>query len=126
MIARFLISLVLILGVIAPLPALAVDPYGGLANCSSAGDSTVCKTKGNTTDPITGTNGVLVKVTNVIAFVAGAAAIFFIIFSGIQYITAQGDSQQISKAKQSIIYASVGLIMIVLARQVIGFVLSKI
>lgn len=126
MVARFFLSLAMFLGMVAPLPAFAAtDPYGSL-NCTTAGDSAICKTKGQTADPITGQNGILYKVTNVVAFVAGAAAVLFIIFSGIQYITAQGDPSQISSAKQSLIYAAVGLVMIVLARQIITFVLSKI
>jgi hypothetical protein len=125
MMAKFLISLAVILGMATPLTVFAVDPYGGL-NCGQAGDSTVCQTRGNTTDPIAGPQGVVVKVTNIVAFVAGAAAVLFIVFAGIKYITAQGDAQQISQAKQSIIYAAVGLVMIVLARQIINYVLSRI
>src|SRR5690348_11114979 len=126
MIAKFLISFAVILGIAAPLPAFAAtDPYSGL-DCTTAKDSAVCQGKGNTADPVAGPNGVLIKVTNVVAFVAGVAAILFIVFSGIKYITAQGDASQISNAKTSIIYAAVGLVIIVLARQLITFVLGKI
>jgi hypothetical protein len=126
MIAKFFITLAFVLGAASPLPAFAaIDPYGGI-NCGRAGDSAVCQTKGNSADPIAGPNGVLIKATNVIAFVAGAAAIFFIIFAGIKYITAQGDPSQISNAKTAIIYAFAGLVIIVLARQIISFVLSKV
>lgn len=125
---RFLVALALIIGLVAPLPAYAAtDPYGQLTCSNGSTDSTICQTKGKGgADPITGANGILTKVTNVVAFVAGAAAVLFIVFAGIKYITAQGDSSQISSAKQSIIYAAVGLVAIVLARQLITFVLSKI
>lgn len=124
MLAKFFLTLTFVLGIAAPLPAFAAtDPYSGV--CAQANDPAICNSRGGS-DPITGSNGVLSKATTVVAFVAGAAAVIFIVFAGIKYITAQGDPSQISSAKQSLIYAAVGLVVVVLARQIITFVLSKI
>lgn len=127
MIKKLLFSLVVLLSVmISAVPALAAtNPYGQV-DCSSAGGSAVCQGKGNTADPISGSSGSLMKVTNIVAWVAGMAAVLFVVLAGIKYITSQGDPQQISQAKQSIIYAAVGIVVIVATRMIIGFVLGNI
>ena len=55
------------------------------------------------------------QVNNIVAgmlALAGAVCVVFIIIGAIQYITAQGDSSNIKKAKDSIFYAVFGLIFI--------------
>jgi hypothetical protein len=126
MFAKFIISLGLILGVMAPVSVLAAtDPYQSVP-CTSATDSVVCQTQGNSTDPISGPKGILVRATNIVAYIAGIAGVLFIVFAGIKYTTSQGDPQEVSKAKQSIIYALIGLLVVGLARQIINFVLTKV
>lgn len=117
--------LTLLLGVAAPMTAFAVDPFERVP-CGSAGDSTVCQTKGaGGADPVTGPNGVIITATNIFAAVAGVAAVIFLILSGIKYVTSAGAPDQISKAKEGIIFALVGLLIIVLARAIIGLVLTR-
>lgn len=101
----------------------AYDPFSRV-NCGKAGDSTVCNRTGQ--DPVTGPNGVIRKVTQVIATIAGAAAVIIIVLSGIRYITSGGDAEGVSRAKKTIIFAAVGLIVIVMAQALINFVLNRI
>jgi hypothetical protein len=93
-------------------------------DCTQAQEATVCKK--TTGDPISGSEGILLKATNIIAFIAGVAAVIFLILSGIKYITAQGAPDELSKAKESIIYAVVGIVLIALGRQIITFIISKV
>lgn len=106
-------------------PALAYNPFGGACSNGAAGSSTVCKTKG-TSDPVTGSTGVIVKITHLIAIVAGIAAVIIIIIAGIRYIISGGDSAKTASAKNTIIYAVVGLVVIVLAQAIITFIVSRI
>lgn len=125
--ARIAIVLSLICGLLLPAAAYAAtDPFQDA--CSGSGStSSVCTGKNNgASDPLTGTNGTLKKVTNILAVIAGIMAVIFMILGGIKYITSAGDPAEISKAKNSIIYALVGIIVIVLARSLIGWVLSKV
>jgi hypothetical protein len=99
-------------------------PFGSV--CSGGGAaSSVCTTK-STGNPLTGNDGVIVKATDLIAFFAGAAAVILIIFSGIRYITSGGDAGRIGSAKNTLINAIVGLVIIVLARVIVVYVVSKI
>jgi hypothetical protein len=80
----------------------------------------------NNDNALTGPNGILTKVTNVIGFIAGTVAVAIIIIAGGRLVLSRGDSAKIVSARQSIIYALVGLVVIIIASQVIIFVLSRI
>ena len=60
---------------------------------------------------IIGEGGVLDKVTNVLFTVLLSVAAIFIIIAGYQYVAATGDPEKLTKAKQSLIYAIVGVII---------------
>lgn len=129
--ARSLLTLGILLGTLGTLVpvsvyAAATDPFGGLQCSGQASNSSVCAGKSNTGDPVTGKDGALVKATNVLALIAGLMAVIFLVLGGIKYITSGGAPAEVSKAKESIIYAVVGIVVIVIARQLIGFVLSKV
>ena len=75
-----------------------------------------------------GTNdGNVVKNALNLLFVAiGVAASVMIVFSGIKYSSAGGDAAKIKSAKQSIIYAIVGLVIAILAGIITNFVMSTL
>jgi hypothetical protein len=58
--------------------------------------------------------------------VAGLAAIFFIIYAGIQYVTSQGNPDAAAKAKDTIINALIGLAVAVVAVGIVSFIGSKL
>jgi hypothetical protein len=125
--AKLVILSSLLLGLVAPLSvSAAYNPLG--AACSGNGrDSAACqdaRTAGE--DPIAGPNGVIVRATNIVAIIAGIAAVIYLVLAGIKYITSQGAPDQISKAKESIIYALVGIVFILLARSIITFIIGRI
>lgn len=49
-------------------------------------------------------------------------AVAFIIISGIRYITSNGDQIRIAQARQTITYAIIGLVIVVLAYAIVNFV----
>jgi hypothetical protein len=127
MLRRFT-SIVMSLAVLAAiaLPGSVLAAYNPLGNidCSQAPDSAVCKSTGG--DPIAGSDGILPKITNIVAVIAGVMAVIFLIVSGMKYVGSQGDAQEVSKAKQSIIYALIGIVVIAIARYIINFVLIRV
>jgi len=95
--------------------------------CASAGDKpSYCSTVKTTNSPISGTAGVINKVTDIIAFAAGAVAVIMVIYGGFTYIISNGDPSKITKARQIIIYALAGLVIIILAREIVVFVINKL
>jgi hypothetical protein len=63
--------------------------------------------------------------TAVFAVVAVVAVVVAVI-GGLQFILAQGNPQSVARARQTIIYAVVGLAIAVSAEAIVGFVLNKL
>lgn len=132
---RILLSLgllVALLGIGSLLTAPAYAAWNPFSNsnsesvCRKAGthSSAVCTANGN--DPISGSNGVLIKITRLIANVAGLVAIFMMITGGIMYILSNGDTGKVTTAKNTLIYAAVGLVIIALGQTLIVFILNRV
>ena len=117
----------LALGILAPLPALAgTNPLGAVDCSGQASNSSLCVGRGNTEDPLTGPNGTIIRAANVMALVAGFVAVIFLVIGGIKYVTSGGDSSGVASAKNTVIYALVGLVIIALSRSILGFVLGRL
>ncbi len=63
-------------------------------------------------------------IVNVLLFILGAIAVIMIIIGGIRYTTSNGDASGIKSAKDTILYAVVGLVVAILAYAIVNFVLS--
>lgn len=75
----------------------------------------------NTGDDLTTTIGKIVKV---FLFFVGAVAVVMIIYGGFRYVTSNGDSSGVSGAKNTLLYAVVGLVIAVSAYAIVDFVLD--
>ncbi len=105
--------------------ALAVVLALGVAAPASAQiDISLFDSIGLPTD-IDGSKGVLVTVVNVLLFLIGALSVIMIIYGGIRYVTSGGDQGAVTSAKNTILYAVVGLIIAILAYAVVNFVLTS-
>lgn len=90
-------------------------------------ESDACRARDDaSTNPIAGPDGILIRVTNIIALLAGLTAVIVIIIAGLQFVFAGGDAQKVSTARSAIIFAIVGLIVIVAARAIIAFVITEL
>ena len=74
--------------------------------------------------PITGKNGILIKVIDILSLIVGVACVLVIIISGLRFIVSAGDSNAISSARRSLIYAVVGLLIVIISRALVLFILS--
>ena len=104
----------------------AYDPFDG-ADCakgSATAQSAVCKT--DKSKSLTGSDGVIVAVTNFVAIIAGIAAVIILLVASIKYITSDGDPKEIELAKHTIIYAVVGILVVLFAKVVITYVVNKV
>jgi len=57
--------------------------------------------------------------------IIGALALLFIVIAALQFITSGGDPQNVAKARQTILYAVIGLVVAVLAEVIVTFVLNN-
>ncbi len=79
-----------------------------------------------TPDTLFGNGGVITTVTNVLLFIVGALAVIMIIWGGLRYTTSAGNASSVTAAKNTILYAIVGLIIAFLAFAAVNFVLTSI
>lgn len=108
--------------------SLLLAPQTSYAACPASGSSSgkVLEGVGNTgpcnEDALDKTISQVVKI---LSYIAGALAIIMVIVAGFKYITSGGDSGRVGSAKNTLIYALVGLAIAVLAQALVHFVLAK-
>jgi len=64
-------------------------------------------------------------VVGILSFFAGVLSAIFLIIGGIRYATSEGSSDKVTRAKQTLTYAIIGLIVSVLAGAIVSFVIAK-
>jgi hypothetical protein len=79
--------------------------------------------------PDTGTakiQNIVTLIVNIFSIVVGIIAVIMIVVGGFRYITSGGDSGNITSAKNTIVYAVIGLVIVALAQFIVKFVLNKV
>lgn len=79
----------------------------------------------DTTNSESNLSSTLKSVLNILSVVAGVITVIMLIIAGIRFVTSQGDSGSVSSARNTVIYAIVGLIVVVLAQFIVFFVVGK-
>lgn len=80
--------------------------------------------RGNLTfDPLTSQ---IQNIVNTLIFASGIIAVVFIIVGGLRYILSQGDEKAVQGAKNTVLYAVIGLVVVILAFAIVNFVLSGV
>lgn len=80
-------------------------------------------TCGGTAD--TDVNGILSTVINIFSLIVGVTAVIMIIVAGLRYITSGGDAANTKAARDTILYAVIGLVIVALAQVIVRFVLTQ-
>lgn len=73
-----------------------------------------------------GDNGVFKKITNTILYIVGIIAVIMLIIGGIRYVTSGGDAKKVTDAKNTVLYAIIGLVIAFLAFAIVNFVISAL
>ncbi len=73
-----------------------------------------------------GDAGIFTTIVNVLLFIVGALAVIMIIIGGLRYAISAVDAKAVSAAKNTILYAVVGLIVAFLAFAAVNFVLGSL
>lgn len=124
-----LLSIVTLVAIPLAVPAFAAadtsDIQGNLCTGASLSVSSGagCSSTSAGTDKI---NTIITTVVNIFSVVVGVVAVIMIIVGGFRYITSGGDSNNVSGAKNTIIYAIIGLVVVALAQFIVQFVLNKV
>ena len=69
---------------------------------------------------------IITTIVNIFSAIVGIISVIMIIFGGFKYITSGGDSGNITSAKNTIVYAVIGLVIVALAQFIVQFVLTRV
>ena len=75
---------------------------------------------------IFGDGAIFETIVNTMLFVVGAVAVIMIVYAGFRYVTSGGNSANVTAAKNTILYAVVGVVVALLAYAILDFVLLSI
>lgn len=75
---------------------------------------------------LVGVDGVFTQISNTILYVVGVISVIMLVWGGLRYILSGGDNKKVTDAKNTILYAIIGLIIAVLAFAIVNFVLNAI
>jgi hypothetical protein len=80
----------------------------------------------STSDATQRVNNLIHTIVNLLSAVVGIVAVIMIIFGGLRYITSGGNDSSVTGAKNTILYAIIGLIIVALAQVLVRFTLNKV
>lgn len=132
MLRKILLNLSLVLSLAMPiaLPTMAHAAEGIQQNlCAGANlDVNTDCNKGGITDQEARDriNRIIRTVINLFSLVVGVVSVIMIIVGGLKYITSGGDSGNVTGAKNTILYAIIGIVIVALSQFIIRFVLTKV
>jgi hypothetical protein len=114
----------LFLPVMALVPAYAANPQTcGNSNTSKGQVLQGVGQSGSNCDDA-GVEGAISAVIRILSLIAGIAAIIMVVYAGLKYITSGGDASKIGTAKNTLIYALVGVAIAALAQFLVHFVFT--
>ena len=116
-------------GLVAPPVGAAASDNGlGLKKgvTSAKGSDQVSCLFGSEKEGCTDGTGIFQTIVNVILFIVGAVAVIMIVIGGVRYTVSNGDSNAVTGAKNTIMYAIVGLVVAIIAYALVNFVVVNI
>lgn len=119
-IKTILASLALMIGVLGSPLVLSATVHADNASQAQGGVTSI---QGNNTTELM---PFIKKVINILLFLLGAIAVLMIIYGGIRYVVSGGDSSQTKAARDTILYAVIGLVVALMAFAIVNFVLDAL
>jgi hypothetical protein len=71
-----------------------------------------------------GPTGIFNTISNILLFVVGALSVVMLIVGGLRYVLSSGKQTAVTEAKNTVLYAIVGLIVALLAYAAINYILG--
>jgi hypothetical protein len=124
-------AILLAMPVFAP-AALAADNVSGGLKCGANLDAASIINSGDPACDVDASgasskvNDTIKLIINIFSLVVGIAAVIMIIIGGLKYIISGGDASNVTGAKNTILYAIVGLVVVALSQFVVRYVLSRV
>ena len=116
---RIVLPVLLLVGAVA----FAMMPEASALTLQEGAEAARCD---GCPEDLFGDNGVFKQVTNTILYIVGIIAVIMLIIGGIKYVISGGDAKKVTDAKNTVLYAIIGLIIAFLAFAIVNFVISAL
>lgn len=129
---KLILSIMLLLGLLLPTPIVAgldlQDARDDTAEGSCEVRAKTPEQKAACTPTSTSGNfvGIIKTIVNILLFLVGSIAVIMIVIGGLKYVTSNGDQNAITSAKNTILYAIIGIVVAVLAYAAVNFVITQL
>lgn len=122
-IKSLLLTFALLIGVVGFVaqPVSAINVFKDSCSGSNSSDA-VCTEAGKGSK---GASDLIQRLITTLLYIIGVISIIVIIIGGIKYVTSDGDSSKVSSAKNTILYAVIGLVVAMLAFAIVNFVVAQ-
>ena len=123
----------IMLGVVM-VPAIAISGTASAATTPPAPAPAATGSKGQLCEGIGGCNKegeatfqtIFNNIVNILLFIIGAVSVLMIIIGGIRHAVSAGDQSAVTSAKNTILYAIVGLVVAFMAYAIVNWVIGKL
>lgn len=108
---------------------LSVQPVGAASPLSSSckdptlKSSDICKDQ---SDKLFGANSFWTRLINTLIYIIGALAVLMVVIGGLRYVISGGDAGQTKSAKDTILYAIIGVMIALMAYAIVNFVVVRL
>ena len=116
-------AIALMASVVLPVAPVAMAASCDTQNLSITNGAGCAQGKDQPTE-LFGDGGIFETIVNILLFLIGAVSVIMLIYGGIRYTISGGDSTAVTSAKNTILYAVVGIVVAVLAFAVVNFVIK--
>ena len=126
---KLLIYILLTVGLLSPTLALGAQPIYAttqeeLKKGACLGDAACeASTPDSTKSSV---NNIINTIINVFSWVVGVVAVIMVIFGGFRYVTAAGNETKTKAAKDTILFALIGIIIVALAQTIVKYVIDLV
>ncbi len=141
-ITKLVLSLFLAVGVLSPIglagqasaqnaaeEGSSSSDSGGLQGSLCSGAELELKEDGDCKDAADagteGVNNLVKRGLDIFSWIVGVISVVMIMVGGVKYITSQGSPENVTSAKNTILYAAIGLVVVALAQVIVRFVLNS-
>lgn len=105
----------------APCNSIGTAINTGINSATGSNSGGGCGSGANLTS---GVGSIAKTVVNLFSVVVGVISVIMIIYAGFRYVTSGGDSNNVSGAKNTLIYAIVGLVIVAISQLIVHYVLN--
>lgn len=100
--------------ILMPINVMAMDP------CNGSSTGPLCENNSDDLGPV------FKAIANTLLFLIGATSVIVLVIAGIRYVVSGGNAEGVKNAKNSILYAVIGIIVAVSGYAIVNFVLGQL